>query len=102
LGTFLRSFTFGHVRQLDAVSRDALQRAWAAGMRPGKSDLTMDLDSTICDGLRPGQARGGFRLHQGARLSPPAGHQGGYRGASPLPFAGRVGPHRQGGRWVPG
>jgi hypothetical protein len=49
LGTFLRSFTFGHVRQLDAVSRDALQRAWAAGMGPGKSDLTMDLDSTICE-----------------------------------------------------
>lgn len=49
LGPFLRSFTFGHVRQLDAVSRDALQRAWAAGMGPGKSDLTMDLDSTICE-----------------------------------------------------
>jgi hypothetical protein len=27
LGTFLRSFTFGHARQLDQVSRDLLNRA---------------------------------------------------------------------------
>jgi hypothetical protein len=31
LGTFLRSFTFGHVRQLDRASELALARAWAAG-----------------------------------------------------------------------
>jgi hypothetical protein len=31
LGTFLRSFRWGHVRQLDRVSRDLLARAWAAG-----------------------------------------------------------------------
>src|ERR1035437_5395248 len=31
LGTFLRSFRWGHVRQLDAVSRHLLARAWAAG-----------------------------------------------------------------------
>ncbi len=31
LGTFLRAFTFGHVRQLDRVLADALTRAWAAG-----------------------------------------------------------------------
>jgi hypothetical protein len=49
LGTFLRSFTFGHVRQLDAVSRDALQRAWAGVMGPGDDDLTVDMDSTICE-----------------------------------------------------
>ena len=34
LGTFLRSFSFGHARQLDAVSGRALQRAWRRlGMR---------------------------------------------------------------------
>ncbi|MGH7642180.1 MAG: IS1380 family transposase [Candidatus Dormibacteria bacterium] len=49
LGTFLRSFSFGHVRQLDAVSRDALGRAWRAGMGPGEQPLTIDLDSTICE-----------------------------------------------------
>ena len=31
LGTFLRAFTFGHVRQLDALLDRALQRAWKAG-----------------------------------------------------------------------
>ena len=31
LGTFLRSFRWGHVRQLDRVSRELLARAWQAG-----------------------------------------------------------------------
>ena len=31
LGTFLRSFRWGHVRQLDQVSRELLARAWQAG-----------------------------------------------------------------------
>ncbi len=35
LGTFLRAFTFGHVRQLDRVLADCLARAWAAGAGPG-------------------------------------------------------------------
>lgn len=48
LGTFLRSFRWGHVRQLDAVSRELLSRAWAAGAGPGSAPLTIDLDSTIC------------------------------------------------------
>ena len=34
LGTFLRSFRWGHVRQLDRVSRKLLSRAWAAGRGP--------------------------------------------------------------------
>ena len=33
LGTFLRAFTFGHVRQLEAVVGKTLERAWAAGAR---------------------------------------------------------------------
>ena len=36
LGTFLRSFRWGHVRQLDCVSRELLARAWAAGGRTGR------------------------------------------------------------------
>ena len=44
LGTFLRSFRRGHVRQLDRVSRELLARAWAAGAEPGDSPLTIDLD----------------------------------------------------------
>ena len=49
LGTFLRSFCWGHVRQLDRVSRELLARAWAAGAGPGDGPLTIDLDSTICE-----------------------------------------------------
>ena len=49
LGTFLRSFRWGHVRQLDRVSRQLLARAWAAGAGPGDLPLTIDLDSTICE-----------------------------------------------------
>src|SRR3974377_1281699 len=35
LGTFLRSFTWGHVAQVDRVLDEALARAWAAGAGPG-------------------------------------------------------------------
>jgi hypothetical protein len=49
LGTFLRSFTFGHVRQLDRLSEQILTRAWAAGAGPGDGPMTMDLDSTVCE-----------------------------------------------------
>lgn len=48
LGTFLRSFRFGHVRQLDRVSRALLARAWAAA-GPGAEPFTFDIDSTICE-----------------------------------------------------
>ena len=49
LGTFLRSFGLGHVRQLDRVSRELLARAFAAGAGPGDGPLTIDIDSTICE-----------------------------------------------------
>jgi hypothetical protein len=47
LGTFLRAFTFGHVRQLDHVLDVALTRAWAAGADPGDGPLAIDIDSFI-------------------------------------------------------
>ncbi len=40
LGTFLRLFTFGHVRQLDRVCETALTRVWAAGAGPGDGPMT--------------------------------------------------------------
>ena len=49
LGTFLRAFTFGHVRQLEAVNGHALARAWAAGAGPGTVTVVIDVDSTICE-----------------------------------------------------
>ena len=61
LGTFLRSFRWGHVRQLDRVSRELLARAWAAGAGPGSEPLTIDLDSTICETY--GLAKDGARHH---------------------------------------
>ena len=50
LGTFLRSFRWGHVRQLDRVSRQLLAQA-----------LSIDLDSTICETY--GLAKEGARHH---------------------------------------
>ena len=47
-GTFLRSFTFGHVRQLDRLFATILQRAWTAGAGPDDKPFTIDMDSTIC------------------------------------------------------
>jgi hypothetical protein len=49
VGTWLRGFTFGHVRQLDKVTGEILARAWAAGAGPGDGPLTVDVDSTICE-----------------------------------------------------
>ncbi len=49
LGTFLRSFTFGNVRQLDRAAELALTSAWAAGAGPGDGELVIDIDSSICE-----------------------------------------------------
>jgi hypothetical protein len=61
LGTFLRSFSFGHARQLDKVSEELLEREWSSGTGPGDEPLTIDVDSTICEtyGL---QKQGGSRF----------------------------------------
>ena len=61
LGTFLRSFRWGHVRQLDRVSRELLAQAWAAGAGPGDGPLTIDLDSTVCETF--GLAKEGAQRH---------------------------------------
>ncbi len=61
LGTFLRSFRWGHVRQLDRVSRELLAQAWSAGGGPGDGPLTIGLDSTICETY--GLSKEGARHH---------------------------------------
>ena len=61
LGTFLRAFTFGHVRQLDALLGRALERAWKAGAGPGAGRLVVDVDSfvgEVCGRLKQGAAYG--------------------------------------------
>jgi len=49
VGSFLRSFTFGHVRQLDKAAEQALARAWSVGAAPAVAEMTLDLDSTVCE-----------------------------------------------------
>jgi hypothetical protein len=61
LGTFLRAFTFGHVRQLDKLLAESLQRAWTAGAGPGAGRLVIDVDSfvgEVCGYLKQGAAYG--------------------------------------------
>jgi DDE family transposase len=65
LGTFLRAFTFGHVRQLDALLGRALERAWKAGAGPGDGRLVIDVDSfvgEVCGRFKQGAAYGYTRL----------------------------------------
>src|SRR3954465_13236896 len=65
VGTFLRAFTFGHVRQLDALLGRALERAWKAGAGPGEGRLVIDVDSfvgEVCGRLKQGAAYGYTRL----------------------------------------
>ena len=65
LGTFLRAFTFGHVRQLDALLGRALERAWQAGAGPGAGRLVIDVDSfvgEVCGDLKQGAAYGYTKL----------------------------------------
>jgi hypothetical protein len=65
LGTFLRAFTFGHVRQLDKLLGEALVRAWRAGAGPGSGRLVIDVDSfvgEVCGRLKQGAAYGYTRL----------------------------------------
>jgi hypothetical protein len=65
LGTFLRAFTFGHVRQLDKLLGQALERAWRAGAGPGDGRLVIDVDSfvgEVCGRLKQGAAYGYTRI----------------------------------------
>ena len=89
LGTFLRSFRWGHVRQLDRVSRQLLARA-------------IDLDSTICETY--GVAKEGARHHGytgGPWLSPATGHCRRHRRGADGPAARGLGQHRPRRRPLP-
>jgi len=71
LGTFLRSFSFGHVRQLDRVLAELIKRAWSLGAGPGAERLVIDVDSFV------GEVHG--YLKQGAAFG-----YNGLRGYHPL------------------
>ncbi len=66
LGTFLRSFTWGHVRQLDKAAGVVLRAAWSANGGPGEDPMTIDVDSTICE--VSGKAKAGAAYGHTAEL----------------------------------
>jgi len=69
IGTWLRAFTWANVRQLDAVARQTLVRAWDAGLGPKNRSgpLTIDVDSTVCQtyGLAKQGCRFGYTKVRG-------------------------------------
>lgn len=66
IGTFLRAFTFGHVRQLDRLFETILTRAWRAGAGPGEEPLVIDVDSSVCQ-VYGGQKQGASFGYTGVR-----------------------------------
>ena len=60
LGTFLRAFTFGHVRQLDRVLGESLCRAWTAGAGPSEKRLVVDVDSFVGEVYGYGKQGAGY------------------------------------------
>jgi hypothetical protein len=74
LGTFLRSFTFGHVRQLDRLTEQTLKRAWGGRRRTGRwaDDHGPGLHGV--PGARLPQAGRRLRLHPHPRLPPACCH----------------------------
>ena len=62
IGTWLRAFTWGHARQLEAAAGQALAQAWTAGAGPGSTEkVTLDLDSTHCGTYGLGK-QGGWKV----------------------------------------
>ena len=103
VGTFLRSFTFGHLRQFDRFHELALQRAWSVGASPEVSEMTVDVDSSVCEvfGRCKGGAAYGHTKVLGyhpldspprARPPTPTDHRRGHR---PSPAPHNRGPPRQ-------
>ena len=101
LGTFLRSFRWGHVRQLDRVSRELLARAWQAGAGPGDAPFTIDLDSTICETYGLAKEGATPRLYRQVGLSPAVGHRRRHRRRADGPAARGPRQHRPGRRPLP-
>ena len=62
VGTFLRSMSWGHARQLDAVSRELLARAATAdavALAPATGPVVLDIDATLIETY--GLAKSGAR-----------------------------------------
>ena len=90
VGTLRRTFTFGHVRQLEAVLSRTLARAWGLGAGPGEAPLVVDPGSTICEVHGKQKQGAAYGLHQRARLSPAARCTRRHRRGARRPHAQRV------------
>ena len=100
LGTFLRSFCWGHV-PTGPGSRELLASpASAAGAGPGDGPLTIDLDSTICETY--GLAKEGARHHgYGGKRGYQVGHRRRHRRRADVPAARGPRQHRPRRRPLP-
>ena len=88
LGTFLRSFRWGHVRQLDRVSRELLARAWGRWGRTRRRAVHHRPRFHHLRDLRTGQGgRPPPRLYRQAGLPPAAGHRRRHRRRADVPAA---------------
>src|SRR3954454_21426738 len=67
VGTFLRAFTFGHVRQLDRLLAESLRRAWARGRGSGPRAARGRRRQLHRRGAPLPEAGRELRLHQAAR-----------------------------------
>ena len=96
LGTFLRAFTFGHVRQLDKLLGRVAGAGLAGGRRARRRPAGDRCRQLRRRGLRLPEAGRRLRLHQAVRLSPDPRHPRRHaRGAAHPPAQG-VGEHAEG------
>ena len=102
LGTFLRSFRWGHVRQLDRVSRELLSRGLGRRCRTRRRAVDHRPGFDHLRDLWTGQ--GGSAppwLNRQAGLSPAAGRGRRHRGRADVPAARGPRQHRSGRRPLP-
>ncbi|QHE73770.1 hypothetical protein GFS60_07434 (plasmid) [Rhodococcus sp. WAY2] len=100
LGSFLRSFTFGHVRQLDAVAtrflRGLAERTPLAGAPEAR--VVVDLDDTIVPVHGHGKQGSGYGVYRGPWVERPDRHRhlrgagSGDRRPTPAPRRLRIAP----------
>ena len=95
LGTFLRSFRCGHVRQLDRVSRELPARVWQGRCRTRRRTIHHRPRFDDLRDLRTGpRGRPPPRLHRCEGLSPAAGRRRRHRRRADGPPARGPGQHR--------
>ena len=107
VGTFLRGFTWGNVRQLDAVSRALRTRLWAAGAGPHQlgRQLVVDVDSFVVPVFGPAKQAAAFGYTKVRGLHPllaTVTEPGGAPDPAPHPAAARERGLRRGWGGVPG